>query len=268
MTALHPALVQFRDDLRRAIGDDLRRHAARRRRFRITARVTVPAALAALGVSLALVLGSGPGISPADAAIVRSAGAALTPPTGSVLHAAAAISVGNGPPQRYELWATPDAFRVIKASHELSWNGTVASEYDSQANTIRMTGPVAPNHQAYDLAATLRSLIQSGRAAVTGTTVVDGVPAFVLRVSDLGSGWTSGAAKGTYEVAQADYRPLLVQTTVDCPGAPCTEVIRFTTYERLAATPPNLALLDLSAQHPGATVTGNAPQLPLPKKSH
>jgi hypothetical protein len=56
-------------------------------------------------------------------------------------------------------------------------------------------------------------------------------------------------------VAQSDYRPLVVRTTVDCGhGSPCTEVVRFGTYEYLPATPANLSLLDLQAQHPGAKV--------------
>jgi len=76
-----------------------------------------------------------------------------------------------------------------------------------------------------------------------------------LTVSNLPAGWVSGVANGTYDVAQSDYHPLLVQTTVERgPGATYPETVQFSTYEYLPATPANMALLDLSAQHPSAAV--------------
>ena len=44
----------------------------------------------------------------------------------------------------------------------------------------------------------------------------------------------------------------------DNQGDQCPETIAFQTYEYLPATPSNLSLLDLSAQHPGATVKSGA----------
>ena len=89
---------------------------------------------------------------------------------------------------------------------------------------------------------------------MTGTTVVDGVPARTLAISGLPGGRVGGAVVGTYDVAQSDAHPLLIQTTTECGSGPCTETLRFQTYEYLPATPANLALLSLKAQHPGATI--------------
>jgi hypothetical protein len=102
---------------------------------------------------------------------------------------------------------------------------------------------------------------------VTGSTVVDGVPADVLSLTNLPVG--SGLVDGTFDVAKSDYRPLLVQTTVaqgsasgsaaaGCAQGQCPETLHFETYEYLPATAVNLLLLDLRAQHPGATVQSGA----------
>ena len=262
MTTHSPDLERFRAELRDAIEKDLARHAARRRTARRTARLAVPAALAAAaGASLTLVPGSGPGMRPADAAVLTAVEAALTPPAGTILHERAMVTVGSLPPQRSELWieaSAPGAARVIKFGWEGAWDGKTGSTYDQATNTITVGGYI-PGHSD-DTAATLRSLIASGQARVTGTTVVDGVPARTLAISGLPGGRAGGAVNGTYDVAQSDDRPLLVQTTTDCGPGPCTETLRFQAYEYLPATAANLALLSLQAQHPGATIKAAANQ--------
>ena len=110
----------------------------------------------------------------------------------------------------------------------------------------------APNHAPVDPAATIRSLISSGQVHVSGSAVVDGVPAYVLSFSGLPAG--SGLANATYDVAKSNYHPLLIEGTVGCQQGQCPETVQFQTYEYLPETPGNLSLLDLSAQHPGATV--------------
>ena len=262
MTTHSPDLERFRAELRDAIEKDLARHAARRRTARRTARLAVPAVLAAvLGTSLTLMPGAGPGIRPADAAVLTAVEAALTPPAGTILHERAMVTVGNEPPERYEAWieaSAPGATRVIKEGWEGAWDGKTFSTYDQASNTITVGGYI-PGH-AVDIAATLRSLIASGQARVTGTTVVDGVPARTLAISGLPGGRVGGAVNGTYDVTLSDDYPLLVQTTLDCGSGPCTETLRFQTYEYLPATPANLALLNLETQHPTATIRAAANQ--------
>ncbi|HEX4217650.1 MAG TPA: hypothetical protein VHZ02_04740 [Acidimicrobiales bacterium] len=263
MSMSQSELLQFRHELRGAVAADLERHRVRRRHLRRAVTFGTPGSLlAALGLSLGLVLGTGAGISPADAAVLAGAESALSPPPNTVMHESAMVTLGADPAQPYELWATDSAFRVIKEGAEFAGNGSTTSgwsttsSYDAATNTIT-TGIEQPqSHAPVDQPATIRSLIASGQAQVTGSTVVDGVPADVLSLTGLPVG--SGLVNGTFDVAKSDYRPLLVQTTVACAQGQCPETVHILTYEYLPATAANLSLLDLSAQHPGAAVTSGA----------
>ena len=252
MTMLQPELQSFRHELRAAVETDLAHHRDHRRHLRRAVALGTPGGLAVLGLSLALILGAGTSPSPADAAILASAQGALTPPPDSVFHVAATITVGSSPAQPYALWAAGTSYRFIKFGYEAAWNGTTMSSYDAASNTMYVGIYSPPNHAPVDVAATIRSLISSGQAQVDGSAVVDGVPAYVLSVSGQPSG--SGVANATYDVAKSDYRPLLIQGTVGCEQGQCPETVQFQTYEYLPETPANLSLLDLRAQHPGATV--------------
>jgi hypothetical protein len=169
-----------------------------------------------------------------------------------VFHVAATIAVGSSPGQPYELWTAGSSYRFIKFGYEAAWNGTTMSSYDSASNTLYVDIYSPQNRPTVDTAATIRSLIASGQAHVAGSAVVDGVPAYVLSLSGLPEG--GGLANGTYDVAQSDYHPLLLQTTVGCQQGQCPETVQFQAYEYLPETSANLSLLDLRAQHPGATV--------------
>ena len=261
MTTFNAGLRLFRDQLRDAIQRDLDR-CARRRRGTLRAVQLGAAVLAvAAGVAATIIVPGGTGLRSADAAILRAAATALTPPPGTILHEQAAVTFDGQAPHLFEFWAqadSPYAYRVNKGGYEASSSGTSYFVYEPASNAITVYAGTTPNLPV-DIAATLRSLIQAGQAHVEGTTVIDGVPAYQLTVSGLAPGWASGVANGTYDVAQSDYHPLLVQTRVSCSSGDCPETIRFQTYEFLPATAANLALLDLSAQHPGAHIVSRTP---------
>jgi hypothetical protein len=252
MTMLQPELQAFRHELRAAVDADLTRHHRQRRHLKRAVAIGTPGGLAVLGLSLVLVLGAGTSPSPADAAILASAQGALTPPPNTVFHVAATITVGSSPAQPYELWTAGSSYRFIKFGYEAASNGTTSSSYDAASNTLYLDIYNPQNHPPVDTAATIRSLISSGQAQVSGSAVVDGVPAYVLSLSGLPEG--GGLANGTYDVAKSDYHPLLLQGTTECQQGPCPETVHFLTYEYLPETSANLSQLDLSAQHPGATV--------------
>jgi outer membrane lipoprotein-sorting protein len=216
-------------------------------RWRVAAAAALTACVAAVMVLLA---GRVASPQPAQAAIVRHTQAAVALAPGMILHERALVSVDGRSWQPYELWSAtgePQRFRVIKFGRELSRDGSIVSTYDAGANTItREPAPTAATGAGpVDLAASMRSLLQSGQARVSGTATVDGTPAYRLTL-----GPASGAsAPATAYVDQRDYRPLLLEYS-----ASGGETIRYETYEYLAATAANLRLLDVAAQHPSAGV--------------
>jgi hypothetical protein len=204
MTELHPGLELFRDQLRAAIERDL----SRRTRTR-TLQVAVPMAAAAATAAAVVAFTGGTSVQNADAAILRHVAAALTSPSGTILHERATVTAGSST-YPFELWARSDppyGYRVHKWGHQGVGSGKTT-----------------------DPAATLRALVQSGQATVDANTTFDGVPAFKLTVTGASDHWLNGTAY----VSKADYHPLQMSTN--------GESIRFQSYEYLPATAANLAL--------------------------
>lgn len=253
MNDIPAELRLYRAQLRDAVARDLDRR--RGRNFVIAVPALTVAAVAAVAVVAISSLGTH--APAADAAILHRISAALAPRAGTILHERALVSV-PGQSSTYELWAqadSPNAYRVIKWGHEVSWTGSAYSSYDASTNTISTgsdnAGPAGKSHEPTDIIATLRQLVQSGQAHVDATTTLDGVPAYRLTVG----GSTDRFLNGTVYVARDSYRPLLIETGAGCLGT-CTETIRYQIYEYLTSNPANMKLLDLAAQHPGATVSG------------
>ena len=101
-------------------------------------------------------------------------------------------------------------------------------------------------HEPLDAAKTLRALVQAGNASVVGSTTIDGIAAYELKVS----GAPADTLDGTANVAQSDYRPLRIQTTSG-------EAISYSTYEYLPDTPANLAPLGIPAQSSASPSPGD-----------
>jgi hypothetical protein len=185
--------------------------------------------------------------------VLRAIAAALAPPAGTILHERAMITTADKAPQLYELWAqidAPQAYRVIKWGHEGSWNGASFANYDAQTNTVTISpesgGQAGPSHRPVDFASSLRALVQSGQARLTGTSTIDGVSAYQLSVGSNSEVLPPGSSA---YVARSDYRPLVIDW-----NANGDQTINFESYEYLPADAANLALLSVAAQHPGARV--------------
>jgi hypothetical protein len=253
MNELHEGLRLYRSQLRDAVAHDL----SRSRAPRLALRIGAPAlAAGAVTVAAFLLLQSGPQAPTADAAILHRVAAALTGGSGTILHERALVTLAGREPQPYELWQqvdSPYAYRVIKFGHEGGWDGSGYADFDRGANTIVVQPGSSTRSGPDDVAALLRSLVESGNAKIDEETTLGGVPAYKLTVD----GSSTHFLNGTVYVARSDYRPLRVQTTVTGPrGDEVSETVEYQTYEYLPGTAANRSLVDLSAQHPGATMVG------------
>jgi hypothetical protein len=189
MTELPAGLEMYRDQLREAIARQLDTERKTRPGGRHALRLAAPAVGAVATGALVLTLTGGSSMQSADAAILHRVAAALTSPPATILHERALVSAGSKT-EPFELWVEnvpPYHYRVLKWGHE----GTGTSG------------------AADDWAAELRSLVQAGKATVSGTATIDGVGAYKLTVS----GASDRFLNGTAYVSQTNYRPLLIDTT-------------------------------------------------------
>lgn len=223
--------------------------------LRFTLPVAAGVAAAAAAVAIALIGSSGTGgPSAADAAILHRALAAVTGPPNSILHEKA-TDVTNGTAFVGEWWqqtSPPYASRGLKGStghlFEFADNGSTSYTYDPATNTIYQH----PDNSAptfTDPVALTRQQLADGQATVTGKTTINGQPLYGIRLSN---GIT------TY-VDQGDYIPRYI----DAPQRDGTTVrLKVAVYQYLPASPQNLRLLNIQAQHPGAAVDTNPQDWP------
>ena len=255
LTAAQPQDEQFRAALRERLAPS---HSTARRswlslRFTLPAAAGIAAATAAVAIALIGSGGTG-GPSAADAAILHRALAAVTAPPDMILHEKT-IDVTSGTTFVGEWWqqtSSPFASRGLKGQTghlgEFADNGTTSYAYDPSTNTIYQH----PDNSAptfTDPVSLTRQQLASGQATVTGTSTINGEPLYGIRLS---SGIT------TY-VDQGNYIPRYIDDPQRDGGTLRFKVV---VYEYLPATPENLQLLNIQAQHPGATLDSNPQDWP------
>ena len=222
------------------------------RRPRLRRPVLAGAAVAAglLAVVVVVLAGNpgGHGPAAADAAIIRHADAALTPPPHEILHTKLA---GDGfVSETWQLTSAPYSLLGYKGpigapAPEAAVNGTTASWYDPATNTIHespITKQPAGPKSVYDPLAQVRQALQHGDARVLGTASVDSVNTYKIQFADKGE---FGPGSLVAYVDQSTYRPIRLDQGI---------VHLQVTIEFLPATPANTQLLSLTARHASAHI--------------
>ena len=240
---------QFRLILRERLLPEPRRGRHRRPALRFA--LPAGAAAAALAATVIVVLAGGGtgGPGTASAAILHRTLAAVTPPSGTILHVKT-VDRTDGTEFVGEWWqqtSPPYAGRGIKgpAGHlgEFADDGTKSYAYDPATNTI-YERPDTGRPSFGDPVTMIRQQLADGEARVSGPTVIAGQPLYAIRLSN---GITAYVDAGSY-----------VPRYVDDPQRDGTTVrFQVVAYDYLAATPENLSLLSMTAQHPQATVDSN-----------
>ena len=248
------SLRVFRGQLHAAVARDLSRPhgpltvlARLRPRHRRGFVAYAVGAAAAIALTVALVTAGGP-VQSADAAILRDVATALTPPSGTILYETGTFSMPGQAVQSFKLWAQADSPYTVGGA--VGPVGGAASGHHAGTMSSGATLPAVhgsgTGHEPLDAAKTLRALVQAGNASVVGSTTIDGIAAYELKVS----GAPADTLDGTAYVAQRDYRPLLIQTTSG-------ETISYSTYEYLPDTPADLAPLGIPAQSSASPSPGD-----------
>jgi hypothetical protein len=241
--------------------------ARRRRRLIWEGTLVVGAAVIVLAVlSIVNVFGAnGP-------SIVEKAAAALNPTKNVILHvkiSATESLKGDTSSWTEESWSrmtSPYTSRDIQAFPGQPVVETVqdttglTQTYDAVSNTIyQKTGASefrAAAGQAVPYGEMILGLLSSGDAVVDGKDTVDGRQ--VIRIAatkDYGTA-PDGTKYGDWFYVDPDTNyPVEWRQTRDGGKV---EDIHFNVYELLPANDQNLALLDLSAQHPGASVSATS----------
>ncbi len=158
----------------------------------------------------------------------------------------------DGTPVAVEWWqetTPPYAIRLIKQSAgqqgEGASDGTTSSYYDAGTNTINQR-PSSTSPTLVDPIETVRAALINGTTLVAGTVTIDGQSLYKLELPN--------GVIGYFE--RTDYRPAYLDNPQRDGSVVRTRVI---TYEELSITPENERLLNLTAQHPRASLDTSAP---------
>ena len=220
------------------------------RRRRVPVRIVLGATAVAAIATVALLTIVGPagsgGPTVADAAIVRHALNAVTPPADQILHVKV-VGEQNGVRIAAETWqqtSAPYAARGVKGEMgrqgEFGDDGRTSLQYDPGTNTIYEQPDSSPPTFA-DPISQIRQDLASGQAHTEGTVAIDGVSLYKI---DLPHGMV-----GFFDAG--DYRPRYL----DDPQRDGSVVrLRVVAYEYLPMTSSNRELLSVTAQHPSARV--------------
>jgi hypothetical protein len=272
-TPLPHSLLRFGEQLERSIERDLAAGARRRRRIaiRLSAATAAGAAIAAGVVSLPVAdtTIAPPGGHLATASAAERAAAVLSPPGRSIVHTVASYRA-VAPDGTLSTWREETWRQTVRpyARREVTTRGGVRIEtasvgdrpaalYDARTNTVYTNPPAGgpalgtpmPARDGDPLAAEMAQLLRS-----SDPRSVSRSGGAIRFASD--NRWPDGeVVRWTYVVDAKTFRPLRL-TTASPGGTRVTT--RFATYETLGATARTDALLDLRAQHPGASVDRSA----------
>ena len=259
----------------------LREHAAGSRPLLASATLAIAAALALLVTSP---WSSSPGfLERAEAALTPPAGTILhvkweltstsTSPACTVRHGASEIWVDQTPPHRYRVLMNsdppPDATVAEPRSLACStWKaeelgGTLGSGETLRFEPPNTLGPLPGRFtHPVDPVADLRESIRAGTAHEEGRTEIDGRTVERIRIDPESACAFPACPREPFYwyVDPTTFYPVAAEG----PGRagpihevlPLHVVVRYLAYEYLPRTASNLALTDIRAQHPNATVSG------------
>jgi hypothetical protein len=256
----------------------LRGHPGRQRLLLMSAAVSIAAAAA-------LLLTAPWSNSPS---FLAKAEAALTPPSGTVLHVRwevtststdPACKVTRGPSEIWIDQAPPHRYRVLLNDfpldpanadpHVLACSNGTPSEIGGAFDTEQTLRFVPPNMLSFktlqfvfplDPVTDLREAISAGRAHDEGKTQLDGRTVERIRIDPPADCHDPGCPRepAYWYVDPETFYPVETDGSgvIAPPGRPVVRlrsVMRYLTFEYLPRTAANLALADIRAQHPNAT---------------
>ena len=204
--------------------------------------------------------------------IVARAAAALSPPEGKIVHLTISGSPTSGDIAGTESWSTTSA--PFNSRTILDGNlGTSATEtsgtglqsewsYDRATNTVHKVIPAKgrpainlPSSPAEMLLAAPRQLLESGDAYNDGSTEINGKPVYKITTKD---GFVTGGTPDlkpqlVLYVDRNTYLPVAQEGSFLHNGKRVASRVNID-VRYLPATPENVALTSVRAQHPNATV--------------